>query len=60
MVCRSRRATLEAFELNGSHWVLLGTLTGDAMVSLPPFEAICFSLADLWADDEPKRDSGRE
>ena len=40
--------TLEAFELRDGHWVLLDTLTGDAQVSVPPFDAIRFSLGDLW------------
>jgi len=42
--------TLEAFELREGFWVLLDILTGESMVSLPPFEAVSFSLADLWAD----------
>ncbi len=46
--------TLEAFELDSGRWVLLETLTGDAPVSLPPFEAIRFDLADLWADTGPE------
>ena len=41
--------TLEAFELQSGRWVLLDTLTGDASVSVPPFEAISFELSDLWA-----------
>lgn len=40
--------TLEAFELRDGHWALLDTLTDDAPVSLPPFDAIRFSLGDLW------------
>ncbi len=57
--------TLEAFELRDGHWVLLDTLIGDAPVSLPPFDAIRFSLGDLWwpaADSEadPKAVTGRE
>ncbi len=42
--------TLEAFELRESQWVLLKTLTGNDPVSLPPFDAISFSLGDLWPD----------
>ncbi len=42
--------TLEAFERRDGQWVLLKTLTGNDPVSLPPFEAISFSLGDLWAD----------
>ncbi len=40
--------SLEAFTLRGSEWVLMDTLFDDAPVSLPPFEAISFSLGDLW------------
>ena len=40
--------TLEAFALRAGRWALLETLTGEAAVSLPPFEAISFSLGDLW------------
>ena len=42
--------TLEAFELRESQWVLLKTLTDNDPVSLPPFDAISFSLGDLWPD----------
>ena len=48
--------TLEAFELRDGQWVLLETLTGSDPVSLPPFEAISFSLGDLWPDTEPEAD----
>ena len=40
--------SLEAFELHGTEWVLIGQLFDDASVSLPPFEAVSFNLADLW------------
>ncbi len=40
--------SLQAFELRDSKWVLIDTLFDDASVSLPPFEAISFSLSDLW------------
>ncbi len=40
--------SLEAFELHEDEWVLISTLFDDASVSLPPFEAISFSLDDLW------------
>ena len=39
---------LEAFELRDGGWLLIGTLTGDVPVSLPPFESIAFDLGDLW------------
>ena len=42
--------TLEAFELRGDLWVLLATLVDDAQVSLPPFDAISFSLDALWPE----------
>ena len=52
--------TLEAFELSGNRWILLDTLTGDASVSLPPFEAISFSLGDLWPDSGTKNEDRSE
>ena len=42
--------TLEVFQLSDDRWVLLETLTGNASVSLPPFDAVAFSLGDLWVD----------
>ena len=40
--------SLEARELCGTKWVEIATLHEDATVSLPPFEAISFSLSVLW------------
>ncbi len=40
--------TLEAFQLIGAEWELVDRLDDDALVSLPPFEAISFNLVDLW------------
>ena len=40
--------TLEAYELRESHWSLLTTLKDEDRVRLAPFDAIEFSLADLW------------
>ena len=40
--------SLEAYVLRGGKWVEIATLHEDATVSLPPFEAISFSLGDLW------------
>ena len=40
--------TLGAFELREGRWVLLKQFAGNANVSVPPFDAITFSLADLW------------
>ena len=42
--------TLEAFVLCEGKWVLLVTLTGDAPVSLLPFDAINFPLDALWPE----------
>ena len=41
---------LEAFELRDGHWMLLATLADDALVSLPPFQAISFPLDALWPE----------
>ncbi|MCY4230039.1 MAG: Uma2 family endonuclease [Alphaproteobacteria bacterium] len=41
---------LEAFELRDGQWVLIASLKDDDAVSVPPFEAISFSLSDLWPD----------
>lgn len=40
--------SLSAYELCATRRVLIDTLHEDAEVSLPPFEAIRFNLADLW------------
>ncbi len=42
--------TLEAFELREGQWLLLATLVDDALVSLPPFDAITFPLDALWPE----------
>lgn len=41
--------TLEAFVRREEGWLLIATLQDDDPVSVPPFDAITFSLADLWA-----------
>ena len=41
--------TLEAFELRDCEWVLITTAKDDEPVSARPFDAITFSLGDLWA-----------
>ena len=41
--------TLEAFELREARWMLIATLKEDDTVAVPPFDAVGFSLADLWA-----------
>ena len=40
--------TLEAFELREGEWVLIGGGKDDDPVSIRPFDAITFSLGDLW------------
>ena len=42
--------TLEALENVDGRWLLMTTLKDDDAVSLPPFDAISFSLGGLWAD----------
>ncbi len=41
--------TLEAFELRAGVWALIATLAESDPVRVPPFDAVEFSLADLWA-----------
>ena len=40
--------TLEAFELREGQWVLIATAKDDDPVQIRPFEAVTFSLGDLW------------
>ena len=40
--------TLEAFELREGQWVLIASAKDDEPVSIRPFDAITFSLGDLW------------
>ena len=40
--------TQEAFELRDGQWTLIGTSKDDEPVCIPPFDAVTFSLADLW------------
>ena len=40
--------TLEAFELRDREWVLIACAKDDEAVSIRPFDAITFSLGDLW------------
>ena len=40
--------TLEAFELREGAWVLIATAADADPVSIPPFDATTFDLADLW------------
>ena len=41
--------TLEAFELHNGQWLLIASAKDDEPVSVRPFNAITFSLGDLWA-----------
>ena len=40
---------LEAYELTGERWMLIASLSDDAEVVVPPFDATSFVLASLWA-----------
>ena len=40
--------TLEAFELREGEWVLIAAAKDDDPISIRPFDAITFSLGDLW------------
>ena len=40
--------TLEAFELHEGQWLLIASAKDDEPVSIRPFDAITFSLGDLW------------
>ncbi len=40
--------TLEAFELCEGRWLLIATLKDNDQVAVPPFNAVEFSLSDLW------------
>ena len=48
--------SLAAFELRDSQWELIDALYNDATVSLPPFEAISFNLAELWPPNSIHRE----
>jgi Uma2 family endonuclease len=48
-----RLQLLEVFELRGGLWTDIGTWNSDDQVRAPPFDAISFSLADLWPLDRP-------
>ena len=40
--------TLDAFELHEGKWLLIASAKDDEPVSIRPFDAITFSLGDLW------------
>jgi hypothetical protein len=48
-----RLQILEAFELRDGSWTKVGDWSSDDAVRAPPFDAISFSLADLWPLDPP-------
>ena len=48
-----RLQLLEAFSLLDGRWVVSGAWTSDDRVAAAPFDAISFSLADLWPLDRP-------
>lgn len=48
-----RLQVLEAFELSEGRWLKVGAWNSDDEVRAPPFDAISFSLADLWPLDRP-------
>jgi len=48
-----RLQILEVFENSESRWTKVGDRNSDEEVRAPPFDAISFSLADLWPLDPP-------
>jgi Uma2 family endonuclease len=48
-----RRQTLEAFEFAGTEWSPIGNWRADDEVCAAPFQALTFSLAELWPFDKP-------
>lgn len=48
-----RLQILEAYELTKGRWTKVGDWNSDDEVCAPPFDAISFSLADLWPLDPP-------
>ena len=40
--------TLEAFELHDAQWLLIASAQDDDPISIRPFDAITFSLGELW------------
>ena len=49
--------SLEVFQLQGESWLLTHTFIGSEDVSAPPFDALTFSLGQLWPFDPPPADS---
>ena len=48
-----RLQILEAFQNDGGRWKKIGDWNSADEVRAPPFDAISFSLADLWPLDKP-------
>ncbi|MEQ1900477.1 MAG: Uma2 family endonuclease [Devosia sp.] len=48
-----RQQMLEVFELNEGQWRVAGGWTSADEVRAAPFDAVAFSLADLWPLDKP-------
>jgi Uma2 family endonuclease len=48
-----RLQILEAYENRDGRWVKAGDWNSDDAVRAPPFDAVSFSLADLWPLDRP-------
>lgn len=48
-----RLQLLEAYKLDDGEWKKAGAWNSDDEVRAPPFDAISFSLADLWPLDKP-------
>lgn len=51
-----RSRSLEAFQLVAASWMLIGVVTDDEVVSLPPFDAISFPLSELFPFSAPGGD----
>ena len=41
-------ATIEAFELHDEQWLLIASAKDDELISNRTFDALAFSLGDLW------------
>lgn len=48
-----RQQILEAFELRGGYWTVIGGWSADAVVRAAPFDAVPFPVAKLWPLDRP-------
>jgi Putative restriction endonuclease len=51
-----RIRNLEVFVRVEKSWLLINSFSGSAAVSAPPFDAISFSLGQLWPFDPPPAD----